>query len=82
VNPFWMMFISTKHIGLILVVIGTVWLAFSLSVKRQYSGEMRKAVDKFKKNEKNLLELTEVKIDRFRFWIGLLFIAIGTIMQW
>ena len=74
--------IMFRHIGLILVVIGTFWLAFSLTIRRQYADEREKVIDEFKKKEMNLLEPTEATVNRFRFWIGLVFIAVGTLMQW
>jgi len=71
-----------RHMGLILVVIGTFWLAFSLIVKRQYADERARAIDELIKKEMNLLEPTEATVNKFRFWIKLIFIAIGTLMQW
>ena len=74
------MFISREHIGLILVVIGTIWLAFSVVIRRQYTSDLNKIVDREKRNF--LIQPTEVTICRWKFWIGLLFIAGGTLLQW
>ena len=74
------MFISREHIGLISVVIGTIWLAFSLVIRRQYIDDLGKIVDRKKLN--SLIEPTEITICRWKFWIGLLFIAGGTLLQW
>ncbi len=73
--------ISLRQIGIVLVVIGTIFLAFSVKVKRGYEGEPAKVVDN-SKEEKGLIETTETSIDRGRFWIGLSLIALGSSLQW
>ena len=73
----------TRHqVGIILVIIGTALLAFSVRVKRQYEGEIGKVVDEIKKKDPDKIEPTETYIKRSLFWFGLLFIAVGSLLQW
>jgi dipeptide/tripeptide permease len=74
--------ITREQIGIILVIIGTLLLAFSVQVKRQYGNEARKAVDNAKLKDPGLFEPTESYIIRSMFWFGLLFIAVGSAFQW
>lgn len=74
--------ITMSQIGLILVVVGTILLAFSVKVKRQYSGKIAAEVDSMKKNSHELVEPTETTIVRPLFWLGLFFNAVGSLLQW
>lgn len=76
------MCITRGHAGIVLTVIGTVCLALSVKVKRQYEGEMAKVVDKLKKEKPDLIEPTETYIVRKLFWIGLICIAVSSLLQW
>lgn len=67
-----------QHIGIIATILGTVLLAFSVQTKRQYQGELARAVDNMKQNNPSLLEPTETHIVRWRFWAGLILIALGS----
>ena len=73
------MWITRQHIGIILTIIGTGFLAFSVRVTRQYQGEMAKEVARFKKDS---IELTQTSINRSLFWIGLGLVALGSALQW
>ncbi len=73
---------SRQHLGIIITVIGTILLAFSVRIERAYIGKIAKDVDKMKKANPNLLEPTETTIIRPLFWIGLILIAFGSILQW
>lgn len=72
--------VTRQHLGLLLTVAGTVWLAFSVSVRHQYVGDMRSVAEKSKGSQ--LIEPTEARISPMRFWVGLLFVAIGALLQW
>jgi hypothetical protein len=72
-------FITRQHLGIILTIIGTVFLGFSVGVTRQYKGEMAKKVARLKKES---IELTETSINRSLFWIGLGLVALGSALQW
>lgn len=74
--------ITRVQAGIILVIIGTVFLAFSVKTKRQYVGEYGKAIEKLKKENTGLIEPTEAYIVRKYFWIGLFCIALGSLLQW
>jgi predicted thioredoxin/glutaredoxin len=74
--------LTRQHIGILLTIAGTVLLAFSVKVKRQYSGKMARVADKLKEREPALVELTETNIVRSMFWAGLASVAIGTLLEW
>lgn len=74
--------ITWQHLGIVFTIIGTVLLAFSVQVKRQYQGEMAKEVDRQKREDLKLLEPTETFISRGLFWAGLIFLSIGAVLQW
>ncbi len=73
---------TTHQVGILLTVLGTVLLAFSLRVRRQYEGEMARFIDKSKKEDSKMMEITETAINRYLFWSGLLCISVGSLMQW
>ena len=73
--------LTIEHIGIIAVIIGTVLLAFSLKVKRMYQEDAANVVDELKKHP-HLVEPTETYICPWLFWTGLLFVAIGSLLQW
>jgi hypothetical protein len=77
--PDWL---TRQHIGILLTIAGTVLLARSVKVRRQYSGHMANVVDKLKGRDPDLVEPTETYIARGLFWRGLLLVAIGTGLQW
>ena len=72
-------FINRQHLGIIQTMIGTVFLAFSVRVTRQYKGEMAKEADRLKKDH---IEPAETSIIRRLFWIGLGLVALGSALQW
>ena len=74
--------LARQHIGLVLTFFGTVLLALSVKVKRQYSGDTASEVDKLKEADPDLVEPTETYIVRRRFRAGLFLIGIGTVLQW
>ena len=74
--------ISRQQFGIILTIIGTIFLAFSVKMKRQYIEDMAKRVDDIKKKNPNLIEPTETYIVQWLFWLGLFFIAVGSMLQW
>lgn len=73
---------SRQHLGLLLVLAGTIAVAFSVSVRRLYDGEAATAVDRAKREDPGLLEPTEVRILPFWFRGGLALVAVGTALQW
>ena len=73
--------LTRQHFGIITTIVGTILLAFSLRIKRQYTGEVAKAVDDTKR-QNNLLEPTETYIARWLFWLGLTCVAMGSALQW
>jgi hypothetical protein len=76
--------ITREQIGIILVIIGTLLLAFSVRVKSQYKNDIRGAIDSVKRKNPNhsLIEPTETYIVRPMFWFGLFFVAVGSAFQW
>ena len=75
--PVWF---SRQHAGLVLTVAGTVLLAFSVGVSRQYKGKMARIADDLK--DPTMIEPTETRISRPLFWGGLVLVAVGTLLQW
>jgi len=71
---------TRHHIGLLLVILGTVVLAFSTRIKSQIQDQELR--EKIQINHPDLIQVTEAIIIRWRFWLGLTFIAIGTAFQW
>jgi hypothetical protein len=51
-------------------------------VKRQYSGEVARAVDRLKQQNPDLIEPTETEIILLRFRLGLGLVFLGTALQW
>jgi len=75
--------VTRQHLGIIFVVAGTAFLAFSVRVKRQPHDEFASVVDALKKKYGNdILELTDTSINRFMFWFGLVLVALGSLLQW
>lgn len=74
--------ITRPHIGIIVTLIGTVLLAFSVRVKRQHDKELRKVADEAKQRHPGLTVPTETYIVRSFFWLGLLLVAVGAGLQW
>lgn len=72
------MYISLQHAGILLTILGTIFLAFSVRVKGQYNKEIRKDIGK----DPSILSPTEVCIVRIRFWAGLACVAAGSLLQW
>lgn len=72
--------ITRRHIGLLLVIFGTVVLALSIRVKPQIQD--RGLREKIARNHPDSIQVTETTIIRWRFWLGLVFVAVGTALQW
>jgi hypothetical protein len=73
---------TRSQMGLLLTVVGTVALAFSLRTKSQYTGEIAKVVKKAMRNNSRLFAPTETYIIRPLFWGGLFLVAVGALLQW
>ena len=77
---------TSEHVGLLLALVGTALLAFSLKARGLYDDDPHtKAV--LERNPgrhmvRDRFNPTETRIDRRLFWFGLLLIAVGTAMQW
>ena len=70
----------TFHIvSIILLFAGTVFLAYTVRVRRQYEDE--KMLDRIKQERPEIIELTETNIIRQRFRMGLLLVILGTLLQ-
>lgn len=70
------------RLGLVLVLIGTFLLAYSVRTKRQYSDEPARALDRIKQQEPSLIEPTETQIILLLFRLGLFLVLLGTALQW
>jgi len=78
----WSGFFSRQHIGIFVVIAGTVCLAFSVRTWTQYSGDkyMEDIVERAEKN--GAFVPTKTFIDRKLFWLGLAFVAFGSLLNW
>ena len=76
-----MNFITCQHLGLLLVIAGTVPVAFSVHPKNQYDKDLMKDI-KRSPLRKSLISPTEVTTIRSLLWGGLVLIALGTLAQW
>lgn len=73
-----MTFITRQQIGLIVVLLGTASLAFSIRTLSQYDENILKEIDP----DKKLWAPTQTAIVRPLFWGGLVLVSIGTALQW
>jgi hypothetical protein len=73
---------TRHHIGIILTIIGTVCLAFSVKSETQYSGDklMEDCAERARKD--GGFVPTYTYIDKKLFYAGLAFVGIGSVMQW
>jgi len=62
---------SLPHIGIVLTIIGTIFLALSVKVESPHEGDFA-----------GVSAPPETSIDRLLFWVGLIFIALGALCQW
>jgi hypothetical protein len=76
------LWMTRPHLGTLPAVLGTVLLAFSVKVRRQYGegGPLREVADRAKRD--GYTELTETTIARGLFWAGLVCVALGSLLQW
>jgi len=65
---------TLPHVGIIVTVLGTVLMAFSLKIIKQYSFEVR--------TDKDKISPTQTEINKWLFWTGLFCIAMGSFFQW
>jgi hypothetical protein len=72
------MIITRQQIGLILTLLGTVSLAFSIRTLSQYDKKTLKEINP----DKKLWAPTQVEIVMPLFWGGLVLVSIGTALQW
>jgi hypothetical protein len=78
-----------RHGGILIVILGTICLAFAVKIQNKYTLSARS--EKEKKYWKNIVKRAEdgshyeptiVYIDKLLFHIGLACVAIGSLMQW
>jgi len=72
---------TCQHIGILLTIAGTGLLAFSVKVKRSYSGPAAEVVDSSKDRD-NVVEITETKININQLRWGLALVSVGALLQW
>lgn len=77
------------HGGILLVILGTICLAFAVKIENKYTLSSRSKEDKnYWKNivkraeDGTYYEPTIVHIDKMLFRVGLACVAIGSLMQW
>ncbi len=73
--------ITLRQFGILLVIAGTAFLAFSVRTKKQHESGPYLEVAK-RAAKMGMIQTTETTIDRRLFWPGLLLVAIGSLLQW
>jgi hypothetical protein len=73
---------TLPHIGIVLTIIGTIFLALSVKVESPYEGDFADVINNAKKENPDLSAPLQASIDRVLFWVGLIFIALGALCQW
>ncbi len=76
-----MEFIDNQHIGLILVLIGTLCIAFSFSTPEEEPNLTKKSIERVNPHIKFWYS-TRVTLNKPLFWFGIAFVMIGTGFQW
>ena len=78
-----------QHVGILIVILGTICLAFAVKIENKYTLSARSKKDKKKwKNivkraeDDSYFEPTIVFIDKMLFRIGLACVALGSLFQW
>jgi hypothetical protein len=78
-----------SHIGLILTVIGTGLLAYAVRIENKWTLSAKTKAEKkhyedivTRAEDGTYKEPTIVFINKYMFYIGLMSIATGTLMQW
>jgi hypothetical protein len=80
--------LDRKHIGIILVIIGTFFMGWSVKTKQSYDKGLRNSIrDENRQRRKNgidddVIMVTETWIDRKQFYGGLVLVAAGSLLQW
>jgi hypothetical protein len=76
------MTISRQQIGLGLVLVGTVMVAYSVRIKDQYGdGPMGDAVKRAQERDPNIFAPADIKMNVAIFRVGLGLIIVGTLLQ-
>ena len=73
--------LTRQNISIVLTIIGTFLIAYSVRSKRQYKGKLAKVVDKIKKENPDYIEPTETHINNKMIYFGLGLIVIGAALQ-
>ncbi len=71
-----------RHVGIAILLIGTLVLAFSVKQKRLYDDDISHVVNNLNKQNPKLREPTETTINLPMFCFGLVLVAIGSLLQW
>jgi hypothetical protein len=69
--------ITLPHIGIIMVLIGTIILGFSTKTKEQKGIALQ-----ILEEDGKIIKPNQTYIDKDLFWLGLEFIALGSFLQW
>ncbi|MFX0206138.1 MAG: hypothetical protein ACFFDT_09135 [Candidatus Hodarchaeota archaeon] len=74
--------ITRQQIGLLVTVIGTILLAFSVRTRSQYGREMADIIQKAENKNQSLIVPTETCIVIPLFRGGLMLVVFGSLLQW
>ncbi len=70
--------ITLRQSGILLVVFGTLFMAFSVHYKEGVAPELRRLIY----IPKDVVVPTEARLIPWKFWVGLVLIAVGSLLQW
>jgi hypothetical protein len=78
------------HIGIIITIIGTILLAFSLRIQSQFglgtfvdeAGDIAVVPNDGEEDTKKAIFPTYTYINKWLFWGGLFLVAVGSLLQW
>ena len=72
-----------RHGGILLTILGTLVLAFSVKVIPGYDEKIEELKKLHEETEENgLIWPSETYIKKWWFWCGLFLIAVGSLLQW
>jgi hypothetical protein len=73
--------VTFPRVGILLNLVGALLLAFSVSVRRQYEGDLTAYVDQLLQHKPGRMEPTETRIHRHRLRWGGIVMAVGSVLQ-
>jgi hypothetical protein len=73
--------VTCPRVGLVFNLVGALLLAFSVSGRRQYGGDLTAVVDQLLQNNPGRMEPPETRLHRQRLQWGAILMAVGSLLQ-